>query len=957
MSRPSAMSPKSKPADSDLANLSSKDKDSHHPDTDTMADIGEVPRTAAIPPTSAATPAPTELPSSHSKPLHQQQLSHMPYSSYPSHVFSQMNNSTTAAPLGMGQFPQLAHNFANVYPTPGTSVSANYSSFPRLNSISEDTAYQFGSRRNSILHNVDMQSNPSIDMSLFPSSFHHISSTSTNGNTGTGSGEFSIASSGNSNSNSNNSNNNHNNNISNSNTNNTKVVFNSIPSNNSSMPFLYGNTMYPNAPSQYGFFDPSVHDYSRDYSLSSNNNTMARNSSSNLAVGQSFSSFGMMQPFNPDKYLNSTATDHLNSTRRSSEQSDLYLGSKAQLPTKPMSAPSTNRSSVNSSSRNGTSSSIAPNAPNIPNGPTFSNHNNFQTSSPAHSMLPSSANSRQGSFFLRKFPSTIHLPEDLNPADLDSFLKRDSSGIQEIFDPLQAGALDQSNDAAVNGKLPEPQAKSRANSIFQLSFPSRASTSSLSHLFGPTLNQPSYPPSIAVPPVAVAPQPQPQPEHDTQPSPQDQSKTSQIPQHSGPQRQPQIPQGSKQSATAPLHNIKQPHQFMLQHQVYPHLFVQQQQQYQQLQMQQMQLSQQHLYSQHQPHQAPQLLQHQTSPHQVKPSTPLSTQARESLESKDDNMDLSSTSSRKRKRSKKSELNQENITNQESEEGPAKKKSPRKLNGDNSIQTKKPEHNQQIKVKNKRALDEYEEKKLINSNSSLKRDDGRPLVGATKVDQLMLIIQARQKGVCGNIEQSEDGNIDEENILPNPIELVGGVEKTSLKGDKSHQCKYCQKKFTQSTHLDVHLRSHMGVKPYKCEFCDKRFTQGGNLRTHMRLHTGEKPFKCNICDKQFSRKGNLQAHLLTHDNSKPFICKFDGCNKGFTQLGNLKAHQNRFHLDTINELFNKLAQLGEGIGSYESLPKSEKDLLDYFSSLYKNLNKGIKGRGKARKETLEPDQGQ
>lgn len=295
-----------------------------------------------------------------------------------------------------------------------------------------------------------------------------------------------------------------------------------------------------------------------------------------------------------------------------------------------------------------------------------------------------------------------------------------------------------------------------------------------------------------------------------------------------------------------------------------------------------------------------------------------------------------------------------------EDDAAKRKLRKRLKGDGA-QIKSTAKIKQIKRK-KRSLNENEEKKLIKSHSSLKRDDGRPLVGATKVDQLMLIIQARQKGVYGNIEQAEDGSIikstgdKEETILPNPIELVGGVEKTSLKGDKSHQCKYCHKKFTQSTHLDVHLRSHMGVKPYKCEYCSKRFTQGGNLRTHMRLHTGEKPFKCEICDKQFSRKGNLQAHMLTHDNSKPFICKFDGCNKGFTQLGNLKAHQNRFHLDTINELFNKLAQLGEGIGSYDNLPESEKELLDYFSSLYKNLNKGIRGRGKSKKgeEEHEPE---
>ena len=233
---------------------------------------------------------------------------------------------------------------------------------------------------------------------------------------------------------------------------------------------------------------------------------------------------------------------------------------------------------------------------------------------------------------------------------------------------------------------------------------------------------------------------------------------------------------------------------------------------------------------------------------------------------------------------------------------------------------------------------------------------KPLIGATKVDQLMLIIQARQNGVCGDIKQADDGRIiktdengnEENSILPNADELVGGVEKTSVKADKSHECKYCHKKFTQNTHLDVHLRSHMGVKPYKCEYCNKKFTQGGNLRTHMRLHTGEKPFSCDKCGKKFSRKGNLQAHLLTHENLKPYVCKFDGCEKGFTQLGNLKAHQNRFHLDKINELFNKLAVMGQNNQSIDDLPEKERDLLNYFSSLYKNLNKGIKGRGKSNK---------
>lgn len=250
--------------------------------------------------------------------------------------------------------------------------------------------------------------------------------------------------------------------------------------------------------------------------------------------------------------------------------------------------------------------------------------------------------------------------------------------------------------------------------------------------------------------------------------------------------------------------------------------------------------------------------------------------------------------------------------------------------------------------------------LLPAQQIAKLEDGRPLLGATKIDQLMLVIQARDKGVTNSIQQAPDGSIltsmDKLNsILPTPMSLVGGVMKPQheengkdekdlkKKKEKTQKCPYCLKFFTHTTHLEVHIRSHIGYKPYECSYCHKKFTQGGNLRTHLRLHTGEKPFKCDICQRSFSRKGNLEAHKLTHEHLKPFECKLDGCDKFFTQLGNLKSHQNKFHLDTLTRLTHKLAELSGP--ALENLPQSEKDLLMYFKGLYKNSNRGIRGRGK------------
>ncbi|KAJ5173952.1 uncharacterized protein N7500_001883 [Penicillium coprophilum] len=159
---------------------------------------------------------------------------------------------------------------------------------------------------------------------------------------------------------------------------------------------------------------------------------------------------------------------------------------------------------------------------------------------------------------------------------------------------------------------------------------------------------------------------------------------------------------------------------------------------------------------------------------------------------------------------------------------------------------------------------------------------------------------------------------------------------------------CGKSFAQKTHLDIHIRAHTGDKPFICKepSCGQRFSQQGNLKTHQRRHTGEKPFQCEICHKRFAQRGNVRAHKLTHDQSKRFDCRLDECGKQFTQLGNLKSHQNKFHAATLHNLTIRFSQMGEN-GPMNMNP-ADRELWIYFAGLYKNSNKGIKGRGKDRR---------
>jgi hypothetical protein len=58
----------------------------------------------------------------------------------------------------------------------------------------------------------------------------------------------------------------------------------------------------------------------------------------------------------------------------------------------------------------------------------------------------------------------------------------------------------------------------------------------------------------------------------------------------------------------------------------------------------------------------------------------------------------------------------------------------------------------------------------------------------------------------------------------------------------------------------------------------------------------------------------------------------------------QSHQNKFHASTLKYLTQKFATIHPG----DYVSQADKELWEYFASLYKNSNKGIKGRGKDRR---------
>ncbi|XP_068624486.1 zinc finger protein 510-like [Battus philenor] len=109
------------------------------------------------------------------------------------------------------------------------------------------------------------------------------------------------------------------------------------------------------------------------------------------------------------------------------------------------------------------------------------------------------------------------------------------------------------------------------------------------------------------------------------------------------------------------------------------------------------------------------------------------------------------------------------------------------------------------------------------------------------------------------------------------------------------CDYCNKKYTQKVSLRVHIQHEHGTyKSHECKWCKKKFWAQSRLKAHIVKHTQEKKFHCDICGGNFVTKESLLYHTRTHTGEKPYKCEH--CDSRFLSASRRAEHVKSQHLN-------------------------------------------------------------
>ncbi|XP_047542200.1 zinc finger protein 234-like [Vanessa atalanta] len=141
---------------------------------------------------------------------------------------------------------------------------------------------------------------------------------------------------------------------------------------------------------------------------------------------------------------------------------------------------------------------------------------------------------------------------------------------------------------------------------------------------------------------------------------------------------------------------------------------------------------------------------------------------------------------------------------------------------------------------------------------IKPEDG--YIGSEKASDLINYTESDNQ----SSKENENGVINEkknDNIATTDASTREPMNKQEIQNlQKIYKCFACQKQFTLSYYLKLHVRSHTDEKPYTCAECGQSFITASKLGRHnKRFHLAIR-YQCRICYRYFSRFEFLTRHF-------------------------------------------------------------------------------------------------
>jgi len=122
------------------------------------------------------------------------------------------------------------------------------------------------------------------------------------------------------------------------------------------------------------------------------------------------------------------------------------------------------------------------------------------------------------------------------------------------------------------------------------------------------------------------------------------------------------------------------------------------------------------------------------------------------------------------------------------------------------------------------------------------------------------------------------------------QIVTSPQK-KLKGENLLECDVCGFKANRPDRLKEHMLQHDGIR-HECKHCNKTFSQWRNLKTHIqKVHEAE-PLLCDQCEYTTTRKDSLKLHKESKHQGVEYKCTM--CNASYNRKKTLTRHIKSMH---------------------------------------------------------------